>query len=206
MNEKIDLKKLEQKSWRELNQDGMTEIMMGLMLLMFSIGPIRPTSTIFGAVFFIFGASALERIRKRMTYPRIGYVKLVEEDPKSTARGMGLYFVIVLAAMTLVIAILAGGLDLDMLRTWSPALAGFLISGGMIYAASKSGAIRYYVFLALAVGLGIAASILNPKGYAGLTPFFLIFGMIVLLWGSAMLLRFIRKYPMPAGGGNDVTS
>jgi hypothetical protein len=189
-----------------MNQDGLLEIFMGVLLIIFAVGTRQTAFTVFGVVFYIFLISGFERIRERLTYPRIGYAKLVEEDAKKTAGGIALYFVIVLAAMILILVLLAGRLDLDLMRQWSPALAGFLISGGMIYAASKSGAIRYYVFLALAVGLGIAASLLGLEDYLGLTLFLFSFGLVALLWGIAIYMRFTRRFPLPANEGDDVPS
>ncbi len=202
----IDLKKLEQKSWSEMNQDGLIEILMGVLLILYAIGTRQPAFVGIGVVFYIFLLTGLERIRERITYPRIGYAKLIEEDAKKTAGGIALYSIIVLAAMALILALLAGRLDLDLLRQWTPALAGFLISGGMIYAASKSGAIRYYVFLALAVGLGIGVSLLDLEDYLGLGLFFFSFGLTALLWGIAMHIRFTRRFPLPETEENDAPS
>lgn len=197
MNDKVDLKKIEQKSWSQLNQDGLIEIMQGFLLIIISLAVIKPALISFWVVFFIVSLPLLERIRKRVTYPRIGYAKLAEEEPKKTALGMALYFIICIAAVALISAILAGGWDWDMFRRWTPALGGFIFSGGMIFAASKSGSIRYYFYMVLTAGLGIAISLLNLEGYAGLPVLLFSLGAVLLPCGAVLLLRFTRKYPLP---------
>jgi hypothetical protein len=142
-------------------------------------------------------APGLEAIRKRLTYPRIGYVELVQEEPK-TVRGIGVYAIVVIAAMALAFAILGDIGDWRLWSRWSPTLVGVLLSGGMIYAASKSGAARYTVFLVLAVGLGVAFSILVPEPYTGLTLYLLTLGGVFILCGAIIFLCFLHKNPLPA--------
>jgi hypothetical protein len=137
-----------------------------------------------------------------LTYPRIGYVELVQEEPK-TVRGIGVYAIVVIAAMALAFAIFGDIGDWRLWQRWSPTLGGVLLSGGMIYAASKSGAARYYVFLVLAVGLGVAFSILFPEPYTGLTLYLLTLGGVFILCGAIIFLCFLHKNPLPAEDAAD---
>jgi hypothetical protein len=107
--------------------------------------------------------------------------------------------------MALAFAILSDIGDWRLWQRWSPTLGGVLLSGGMIYAASKSGAARYTVFMVLAVGLGIAFSILFPEGYTGLTLYLLTLGGVFILCGAVTFLRFLRRYPLPAEEAADAT-
>ena len=115
-----------------------------------------------------------------------------------TLRGIAVYAIVVIAAMALAFAILGDIGDLTLWQRWSPTLAGMGLSGGMIYAASKSGANRYYVFMVLAVGLGIAFSILFPEGYTGLTLYLLTLGGVFILCGAITFLCFLHKNPLRA--------
>jgi len=198
MSQNLDVKKVEQRVWRASQQDGLMEVAVGILLVATAL-QIRVKGLI--AVWIVVAVSlapGLEAIRKRVTYPRIGYVELVQEEPKKTLRGIGVYAIVVIAAMALAFAIFSDIGDLTLWQRWSPTLAGVLISGGMIYAASKSGAARYTVFMVLAVGLGIAFSILFPEGYTGLTLYLLTLGGVFILCGAITFLCFLHKNPLRA--------
>jgi len=101
-------------------------------------------------------------------------------------------------AMALAFAIFGDIGDWRLWSRWSPALTGVLLSGGMIYAAGKSGAARYYAFMALAVGLGVVFSILFQESYTGLTLYLLTLGGAFILCGGVTFIRFLRRCPLPA--------
>jgi hypothetical protein len=157
-------------------------------------------------LYLVLQVPVLEAIRKRVTYPRIGYVELVQEEPKELLRGIAVYSVIVILVAALAFTIFGAweGTAAPWLK-WSPALVGTLISGGFIYSASKSGAARYYVFVVLSVGLGFAFSILFSEPYTGLTFYLLTMGALFILCGAVTFLRFLRKYPLLAEEAADVT-
>ena len=197
MSQNLDVKKVEQRVWRASQQDGLMEVAIGILLVATAL-QIREKGLIALWILVVVSlAPGLEAIRKRFTYPRIGYVELVQEEPK-TVRGIGVYTIIVFVAMALAFAIFGDIGDWRLWSRWSPTLVGVLLSGGMIYAASKSGAARYYVFLVLAVGLGVAFSILFPEGYTGLTLYLLTLGGVFILCGAIIFLCFLHKNPLPA--------
>jgi len=203
MSQNLDVKKVEQRVWRALQQDGLMEVATGILLVATAL-QIRTKGLIaLWIVVLVSLAPGLEAIRKRVTYPRIGYVELVQEEPKKTLRGIAVYAIVVIAAMALAFAILSDIGDWRLWQRWSPTLGGVLLSGGMIYAASKSGAARYTVFMVLAVGLGIAFSILFPEGYTGLTLYLLTLGGVFILCGAIIFLCFLHKNPLPAAEAAD---
>jgi hypothetical protein len=197
MSQNLDVKKVEQRVWRASQQDGLMEVAIGILLVATAL-PIREKGLIALWILVLVSlAPGLEAIRKRVTYPRIGYVELVQEEPK-TVRGIGVYTIIVFVAMALAFAIFGDIGDWRLWSRWSPTLVGVLLSGGMIYAASKSGAARYTVFLVLAVGLGVAFSILFPEPYTGLRLYLLTLGGVFILCGAIIFLCFLHKNPLPA--------
>ena len=83
MDEKVNLEEIEKKSYRNLNEDGLQEIAIGLVLTLYSglwstgiIGVIVVFQLVILPKFF-------ELVRKRYTYPRIGYVKHFDETKES---------------------------------------------------------------------------------------------------------------------------
>ena len=203
MSQNLDVKKVEQRVWRASQQDGLMEVAIGILLAATAL-QIRTKGLIaLWIVVLVSLAPGLEAIRKRVTYPRIGYVELVQEEPKKTVRGIGVYTLGVFVAMALAFAIFGDIGDWRLWSRWSPTLSGVLLSGGMIYAAGKSGAARYYAFMVLAVGLGIAFSILFSEPYTNLTLYLLTLGGVFILCGAITFLRFLHKNPLPAEDAAD---
>ena len=198
MSQNLDVKKVEQRMWRASQQDGLMEVAIGILLAATALRIHTKGLIALWIVVLVSLAPGLEAIRKRVTYPRIGYVELVQEEPKKTLRGIGVYTIIVFVAMALAFAILSDIGDWRLWSRWSPTLSGVLLSGGMIYAAGKSGAARYYAFMVLAVGLGIAFSILFSEPYTNLTLYLLTLGGVFILCGAITFLRFLHKNPLPA--------
>ncbi len=199
MTTKIDLKQIEQKAYRGSNQDGLIEIMLGILLTVFG--------ATFGSALYIFAIlipvflfpRLMEAIRKRYTYPRIGYAKLPVDDPKKTAKGIFVYITVVLVLMVICFLLLGKAKDAAAYKKWSPAVMGVLLVGGFLYSHGKSGEFRYIIYIVLSVGFGILFSILKFESYDGLIINFFVMGGIFVVVGIISFILFVRKYPYPAG-------
>jgi len=198
MKQEINLKDIEQKAYRVSFQDGLVEIMLGILLI--SLGAT------FGSVLYVFAILVpiflfprfIEVIRKRYTYPRIGYAKLPTDDPKKTAKGIFSYMAVVLALMVICFLLFGKVKDPAAYKKWSPALMGVWLVGGFLYAHGKSGNIRYIVFAVLAVVSGLLFSIMSFESYDGLIINFFVMGGIFIVTGSILFILFLHKYPKPA--------
>lgn len=193
--EELNLKQIEQKAYRVSFQDGLVEIMLGILLI--GLGAT------FGSVLYVFAIFIpiflfprfIEVIRKRYTYPRIGYAKLPMDDPKKTAKGIFGYTAVVLALMVVCFLLFGKVKDAAAYKKWSPALMGVLLVGGFLYAHGKSGSIRYIVFAVLVVVLGLLFSIMNFESYNGLIINFFVMGVIFIVTGFTLFILFLHKYP-----------
>lgn len=195
MEQTVEMKKLEQKSFRFIEQDGLMEIMMGIVLvgLGLTFGSFAYTIVVLAAVFLM--TPLLGILRKRYTYPRIGYAKLPSEDGKNMARGMFIYVIIIMVGVTVGVGILGGFRDVTLFRKWSPLLAALLLTGGFDYAYSKSGSMRYRIYMVLAIGIGILFSLLTFEGYDGVAASLVLLGVIFFVIGAVLFLTFMHKYP-----------
>jgi hypothetical protein len=195
MKQEINLKEIEQKAYRGSFQDGLVEIMLGIVLI--GLGAT------FGSVLYVFAVLApififprfIEVVRKRYTYPRIGYAKLPMDDPKKTAKGIFGYTAVVLALMVICFLLFGKVRDAAAYKKWSPALMGVLMVGGFLYAHGKSGNIRYIVFAVLAVVSGLLFSIMSFESYDGLIVNFFVMGGIFIVAGFTLFILFLHKYP-----------
>jgi hypothetical protein len=148
----------------------------------------------------------LVTIRKRFTYPRIGYAKLGEEMPARTLRGIGLLTILMITVMAAILGYSAHQTDgsfLGLWRQWSPTLAGLLLAGRFIYEATVTGAKRYWAFAVLAIGLGIAFSLRFPQDYRGVELYLLTIGGLLFLHGAGSFIAFLRRFESPPEEGPD---
>ncbi len=199
MNEEQDLKKIEQESYRELMQDGSTEIMAGLFFLVFPLLIREPgLAGIFVMFYVLFFPQFIEVVRKKYVYPRIGYVKLREEEPlKLTAGYVVTVFLLVAAGIVLVYAISIDFIILDMIYRWVPAFFGVIMWAPSVYLKDKTGQNRYYLFGALMTITGFAVA------FTDFLPVEVVIMVYTLSWGAAFFVLgiiraalFIRKYPV----------
>ena len=205
MEQAVDLKEIEQKSFRFIEQDGLMEIMMGAMLLGLGItfGSIMFSMFVLVAIFLL--VPFLGVLRNRYTYPRIGYAKLPADDGKTLVRGMFIYTLAVFMGVFIGIAILGGFRDPALYRKWSPLLAALLMTGGFEYAYSKSGNLRCRAYIALAVILGVIFSIMKFEGYNGVVAILIVLGAVFVISGAILFLTFIRRYPKAGEQTNRIT-
>ena len=90
MTVKIDLKEIERRANYAAFQDGLIEIFMGLFLVFFGGAMATKATIVPFIVFAIFFANPiLKRIKERHIYPRVGYVKLPQEEDTDT-KGIGI--------------------------------------------------------------------------------------------------------------------
>lgn len=200
MFQPVNLKKVERSARRAFQQDGLTEALLGIFLAA-TAGWIHDDGLFIPWLLLIFFLTpVLEGIRRRFTYPRIGYAKLIEERPSSILRGIALYTIFVLAATAITLSFfgdLSDGSLWGLWRKWAPTLAGVLLAGGFIYLASLSGAKRYHVMALSAVGLGIAFSLAFPQTYTGVKIYLLTVGGVLFLYGVTTFVIFLRRCSGP---------
>jgi len=212
MSSEIELKRLEQRAFRDANQDGLMEILMGAVFSVASLAWLSPAPAWMPGLFVIFGPLALEALRKRFTYPRIGYVRLRQEPPKrpllgvrSVPLGMAVYVLIVLGAWVLLLAAAGDVRDASLWRKWCPTLLALMLTGGFIYLADKSGRIWVYGWIVFSIALGVACSLLNfQRSYAAVSAYCLVMAVVFLPCGLVKFVRFLRNHPIRVEEGSDV--
>jgi hypothetical protein len=197
MSTQIDLQRVERQVFRDTVQDGLTELLAGIMLI--ATGLFRRLNLDGGAglvtVFLLWPGYRV--LKRRLTYPRTGYVELVQERPWDLVRGMLVYSLLVFGMVVVALVLRGEFEDATDLYRWIPVLVGLLISGGFIYLGSKSGLARYYVLIALLMASGLLFSLLNiPSSQTRLSLYLLTIGGLLLLVGVGILFRFVRQNPV----------
>jgi hypothetical protein len=198
MKQEINVKKIEQNTFRDSQRDGLMEFVMGICLLAMSTRLLsRVLIGMFPLAMLLF-RPVLSAMRKRFTYPRTGYVKLVDEKPKDAIAGIALITLIVIAVLAVAFILFADVRDFGLWLKWVPLWAGVVLAIMFVSLAAKSGATRYYIFALYSLLAGLVLSLLQfVKVETGTLLYFLAMGAFLTLFGMLLFLRFLRKYPEP---------
>ena len=193
-------KELEKKVFRSYFNDGLWDIYGGIILLGFGLSLVTGWDYLILA--FAIAAVFLLFFRKSLIVPRLGQVKFSSERQVKTIRS------IIIAMVSLTFTALLGGFFFVMfsnnsvpewLDVWMKDyfLIGF---GGMLallvaVAAYVVGVWRYFAYAALTFIAYVIAGILRPNDMEGIP--IVVVGGIILISGTVILKRFLRKYPLP---------
>ena len=184
-----DLKVLEKRMANRYMEDGIWDMYLGVMALAFGLGILLDISYL-AAIMVSIGFAFQSMAKNMVTFPRIGYIKL----RKAKKRGMSaiLTGVLVLGMMIFLVFMLG---DENPLRSFVKDNMLFFIAaiwGGAIALAGISFHVRRYLAYALLV---FAAVILSDWiGNLGLN--LIVAGLLVMITGLVVMVRFIRKYPV----------
>ena len=197
MSTKPDIRETQRAGRRETYLDGLLELAIGGLLFIVALATGRPAFYWTYLVAILILGPGLRRLKARYTYPRIGYVKFPDEDPKRFRRGVVTWVigVFLLVAVTLTL----GGHLTDNLawRRTAPALAGLLFAGGFLYMAQQSRLVRHYVLAVASVLFGVLLVWPTIEGaYGNLRVWAIMMALVSLAVGADVLRRFLRDHPV----------
>lgn len=207
----VDIEKIEQRTVQSFYEDGLTEIALGLIFLLlgayFYASTVVPEGSSLGAIltglFVLVIVSAgflvsrfLRFLKRRITYPRTGYVAFKKKDPSPKRR----------VATAVVAMIISAGLAAlysmsPSIRLLLPAVNGLLIAVAVLLFANKVGLVRFFVLAAASAVIGVGVTAAGIGDTEGIRLFYLIFGAAVVVSGLAALIVYLRRNPRPAAGG-----
>lgn len=204
MSHEINLKEAERKVFRSAFQDGLVEIMLGCVVLMFAIAPFfSPYLGDFwsSAVFLPFWAGVyclLWVVRRQVVRPRVG---VVEFGAWRRARLLRFNVVVLVAGIVALILGILSALSFGSVPGWTHVarfsliiLIGFCVTA---YFLDFAGLYLYGVLIALAplIGEGLYVYLGVPHhGYP--VTFGLTAGLLILV-GLVKLVKLLHTYPQP---------
>jgi hypothetical protein len=165
--------------------------------------------SIFVVFYIIFLPHFLEGIRRKYIYPRIGYVKLSEDEPpKVTARLVATLVLIIVIVATVIYSVGVGIIDQDLVYRWIPACFGLMMWFPSAYLEEKSGQTRYYLFggVMTITGVAVALAPIADPTFAGFL-YFVCWGLFFLVLGLVKYSLFVRTFPvvdMPEEGPDEL--
>jgi hypothetical protein len=200
-----NLREVEKRTYMSYHQDGLLDIFVGIYILLFGSGILLFTlmdystwfilPAIFPAIMIPVWVSA----KKKITMPRIGYVKIGSKGSNKL--------------MSILIGLMVVGLGMFMIlafaadQTWAVTTRDLIISYIMILIGVGGAAIsslfayttglkRLYGYGLLTLVLFVSAHFINlPMAYL-----LVVIGVVLVVYGFVLLVRFTRKYPLIKGG------
>ncbi len=196
MTERINLKAIERKVYTSYHQDGLIEIIIAFAILAFDVLLVLEMPWLGGA-FAITGFSLYAGAKRAFTVPRIGFVKFPQQRTKR---------MVMIAVVLGVLANVLGVITFIQVEGGStPAwlliaiehymlVIGVLVSAlfGMIGYTLRAN--RMYTYSLLTLVMFVAGYFINYPLYYYVS----LLGSLILISGVVTLVRFIRKYPIPA--------
>jgi hypothetical protein len=203
VNEKIDLKKIEQHTFHEFMIDGITEILLGLVLIFMPLLFTIPVFVVFVPFLLLYGPPFIESIRDRTTYPRLGRVEFkqdAEREGYSVKKSLLEFLLFILGAIVLtfiIMILIEGEFHYSLIYNWIPLLFGLIMFGPSLFLVDKTGLRRYYFLGVFSTILGFFFSLLEfPDEMLGLYLYFVTLGVLSIILGIIRYIRFIRAYPV----------
>jgi len=202
MEQQIDLKKLERKVWTSFHADGLWDIFLGCIILMFALAPFLNrmglgdfwSSAVF-VPFWLIIFALIVLLRRHVVVPRIGLVSLGQARRKRLAKFNVLIFVALSVSLILGIISFKGSMAqawVNNLRFIAVVLICFGLAGYFL------GVIRLYIYgllIALCIPIGEWLCLNVGIPHHGYPVTFGITAAIPIITGVVLFLRLLMKNP-----------
>jgi hypothetical protein len=193
MNQKINLKEIERKAYTVYHKDGVVDVTIAFVVLVFGAITLGDMPWI-GGIAGILAVSVYAGFKKVVTVPRIGYVKF----PQQRAQRITLVAV-VLGTLSAFIGLVAfvqttsqGTPDWllvlidNYMLTIGTSVAALFLLGGYSFKTK-----RIYAYALLTFAMFTAGHFLTFPLYYYLAAL----GTIIMAIGIVLMVRFVQKYP-----------
>ena len=209
MTKQNTLREIEKKAYISYHQDGLIDIVIGVYALSFGLGIVADKiwdfsfAVIMPGILIAIVLPIWIQAKRKFTMPRIGYVKF-------GTRGSNKLF-------ALFVGLMVAGLGVLFLFTMATAQNGrpvwieTMFQYGLIVVGLGSAVIAslfaYTMGLKRLHGYGLLTLALFASGHFLSIPFeylLLAIGSVIIASGTALLVQFIRRYPLPKGAQDNV--
>lgn len=204
MTQSVDLADIARRPQRYWNADGLPELMMGLVWMLWGlswlIGESLPRGTVSSFYWILTPALlalsgfasvwATKKLKARITFPRAGYVEWTE--PTGAQRAAAAAVAMISAALLVVILVKARANGVE--RT-APLALGVLLSLAFVIASLKQRAPHLLALAGVALMLGLTAGAVNA-GWPSLNWILVGVGLATCISGLIRLVLFLKRNPL----------
>ncbi len=201
MTQNLNLKEIEKKVWTSTFEDGITDIGIGLVLLVSTICQMFNDERFYLYPLFIVPALFIIIAKKYITVPRMGLVKFSRERNK---KRYTLFLVMTISIVFLLMLTTKGLLQQLPMTSLIVGAIVFIIPCSIAYFLNWDRMYIYAVLFTLSFALN-EITIANTGVIASGAYAWLISGMMITVVGIVYLVRFMKKYPLPEKEVYDVS-
>jgi len=194
MSEQIDVKKIERKAYMSYHQDGLWDIFLGAIILAWGVSMMTEMASMSG-VWFVVLFPLLMAAKRRITYPRLGYAEFPRARRSKLQMTILLAIVMLLGVLVLLLWMsqLGSSSLRDWLRQYFKIAFGAMVAIVLALMAVIHWIKRLYVYAGVIFLSFAGAQRLNFH----MKFSFIAAGAIIAFSGLVLLIRFLRKYPLP---------
>ena len=200
----MDLGEIERRPAKYWNADGLPEVMMGLVWVLWGtawlVGESLPHGTAWN-IYWMFTPAflalsgvasvwATKKLKARITFPRGGYVEW--KEPTRTQRVIAATIAMVTAALLAALVVRARAQGTERV---APAVFGVLLSLGFVVASLTQRAPHMLALAGVALTLGLAFGALD-LGWQSMNWMMVVLGLATILSGSLRLGMFLKRNPL----------
>lgn len=197
MTQNINMTELERKAFTSYHEDGIVDIFAGAWLLFFGIFSMCTDRPWFAGMFPVYGLPLFALAKKKITVPRIGYVKFSQQR-------RSLMFIVYLwiAILFTVFGIVyytdnSPSWIYTLLYNYPKLLFGIIIGLLFFVCALVTRIFRFYAYAGLIVAVSVIGHVFGPHIQYEYFPVGL--GVLILSVGFVVLIQFIQTYPVETG-------
>ena len=194
MTENINLKGIEQKAYMSYHQDGLLDIVIGLVPLFMGISALTG-NYLFIILLALIGIS-WKAAKKTITVPRLGYVEFSEKRKSKEKKKMQILTIAFTLSAIAGVGVFMAWESSGLLRQWAISLGltplGLTMASLVFVISLLTGLKRMYAYSLLILVTFIAFQLLGISHRIALV----LSGGIILTSGITVLILFIRKYPL----------
>jgi len=195
MSQDKESKELARRVYTSYHGDGLIDILIGVGIIGF--GLMMLTGNVVFNMLAWMPILLYVPIKNRVTVPRFGYVQFTSKEKRKAQLLTGVAVGVLLFALFLGLYFFtaSGNMPLwlqNMLQRFDLLVLGFLLAVPMIIGGALTGLTRFYAYA------GLIMVIIGTGIYLGIdAPYYVIFlGLVILVVGIALLVRFLRRYPL----------
>jgi len=194
MEKNINLKEIERKVYTLYHEDGIIDIFAGAWILVFGILAIRTDRVWVAGMFPVYGLALFVAIKKKITVPRIGYMKFNHRQKSKIEKVFfSIHIVIYSFAILLYTHNTPSWID-TLFQEYPMLFFGAIVTLFFIVAVWTLNIRRFYAYALLTLIVSIGGHMIDTDVSYGVFPVLL--GVLIMSAGVLMLNQFLQKYPV----------